>query len=78
MSVEKDINHLILKVTNTGSIEKELEKSEESTGVGLENLQERLKINFGETASFDISENNNWVTANITLPIEEIMIPNVL
>ena len=70
ISAKKDIDHLILKVINTGGIEKEPEKFEESTGVGLENLKERLKINFGEMASFEITENDNWVTAKVTLPLE--------
>ena len=70
VSAEKNTNHLILKITNTGGIEKEPEKFEESTGVGLENLKERLKINFGKMASFEITENDNWVTAKVALPLD--------
>ncbi len=43
---------------------------DESTGIGLENLEKRLKINFGEKATFNISEKDKWITAMVVLPLE--------
>jgi two-component system, LytTR family, sensor kinase len=70
VSGEKNNNNLILKVMNMGSINQEPDFLDESTGIGLENLAKRLKINFGEKATFTISEKDKWVTAMVVLPLE--------
>ncbi len=67
---EKKHNNLILQVMNTGSFKHESDFVEESTGIGLDNLIKRLKINFGEKGKFNICEENQWVTATIVLPME--------
>lgn len=53
--------HLIVK--NTGSIS----QNENSTKIGLKNIQERLKLLFDDKASFTLSEENNEVTATIII-----------
>jgi hypothetical protein len=70
ISAEKGDKNLILKVSNTGNLKPSLDVSNENTGIGLENLRKRLKINFGEKATFEIQELNNLVTAIILLPLE--------
>ena len=69
---EKTNSDLILKVINTGSLINNSGYSEDNTsiGIGLENLKRRLKINFGENAKFIIEDQNGWVTAMISLPLE--------
>jgi LytS/YehU family sensor histidine kinase len=69
-TVEKVDKNLILKVSNTGNLKSSLDFSKENTGIGLENLRKRLKINFGEKATFEIQELNNLVTAIISIPLE--------
>ena len=69
---EKTSSDLFLKVINTGSLINIGGDSEDktSTGIGLENLKRRLKINFGENAKFNIEDQNGWVTAMISLPLD--------
>jgi LytS/YehU family sensor histidine kinase len=69
-TVEKVDKNLILKVSNTGNLKSSLDFSKENTGIGLENLRKRLKINFGEKATFEIQDLNNLVTAIISIPLE--------
>jgi two-component system, LytTR family, sensor kinase len=70
VSGEKNNNNLMLKVMNIGSLNQEPDFLDESTGIGLENLAKRLKINFGEKATFNISEKDKWITAMVVLPLE--------
>ena len=52
-----------LVVKNTGSIS----QNENSTKIGLKNIEERLKLLFDDKASFKLSEENNEVTAEIII-----------
>ena len=70
VSGEKNNNGLTLKVMNVGSLNQEPDFLDESTGIGLDNLAKRLKINFSEKASFNISEKDGWITAEVGLPVE--------
>ena len=70
VSGEKNDNGLMLKVINKGSLNQEPDFLDESTGIGLDNLAKRLKINFSEKASFKISEKDGWITAEVGLPVE--------
>ena len=56
-------NNLHLIVKNTGSIS----QNENSTKIGLKNIEERLKLLFDDKASFKLSEENNEVTAEIII-----------
>lgn len=67
---EKQGSNLNLKVVNTGSLNDNVDYSQENTSIGLENLRERLKINFGGQAKFDIEGLNGFVVATILLPVE--------
>lgn len=78
--IEKRRNHqdfsheknqdLTLKVINSGNLINDASYSEDKTSIGLENLRKRLKINFGEKATFDIEGKDGLVTATIVLPLE--------
>lgn len=72
ISAEKNNTDLILKVMNIGSLNQEPDFLAEGAGIGLENLAKRLKINFGEKASFKIFEIDKWVTAMVVLPLESL------
>ena len=39
-------------------------------GVGLRNLEARLKLAYGERASFRLRDEGEWVVADLTLPLE--------
>jgi two-component sensor histidine kinase len=70
ITAEKQGNNLNLKVINSGTLNINSDYSDENASIGLENLEKRLKINFGETARFDIEGRNGFVTATILLPLE--------
>ena len=70
ITAQKVEKKLILKVSNPGNLKPSLDYTNENTGIGLENLRKRLKINFGEKATFTIQEQNNLVMAVIVLPSE--------
>jgi sensor histidine kinase YesM len=56
---------LQLTVTNTGK----LSISENSTKLGLKNIQERLRLVYGPKASFSLQEVNEEVVATIKIPM---------
>ena len=58
-------NYLRIKVANTGV----LRQSEDSTHLGLKNIKKRLKLLYGETASFHLNEIENQVIATINIPV---------
>ena len=70
VTAEKQGNNLNLKVINSGTLNLNTDYSDENASIGLENLEKRLKINFGETAKFNIEGRNGLVTATIILPLE--------
>jgi two-component system LytT family sensor kinase len=67
---ERNQTHLLLEVINEGTLRKSGHLLEENTGIGIENLQKRLKINFGEKASFNIAEQEGLVIASLGFPLE--------
>ena len=59
-------NNVIIKVQNPGKL-----ASSKSKGVGLKNLQERLKLQYKNNAAFHLIEiADNLVEAQITLPLQ--------
>lgn len=65
-----DKNNLQIIVKNTGKIS----QSEDSTKIGLQNIEERLKLLYDENATFKLSESNDEVTAKISISSENINI----
>ncbi|WP_027383455.1 sensor histidine kinase [Epilithonimonas caeni] len=58
-----DKNDLQIIVKNTGKIS----QIEGSTKIGLQNIEERLKLLYDENATFKLSENNDEVIAEISI-----------
>jgi len=56
---------LVIQVSNTG----QWKDPGERKGVGLENIQRRLKLLYGEKASFQIEKGENAVGVRIELPV---------
>ncbi len=71
VSGERNNYELILKVMNIGSLHRNPRFLDKSTGVGLSNLEKRLRLNFDEKAKFAIFEKDNWVIATVVLPLGE-------
>ena len=67
---EKNKTHLLLKVMNEGTLKGSTNSIIENTGIGIENLQKRMKFNFGEKANFKLDEENHIVTASLSFPLE--------
>ncbi len=62
---EKNNEDLIIKVINTGS----LQIAKDSTQLGLKNIKQRLKLLYGNEASFFIKEVDDEVVATINIPL---------
>lgn len=67
ISIQLNNEHsaLIIAVSNPGS----LKSVEESGGLGIKNLNERLQLQYKGEAHFTISEANDTVTASIKIPV---------
>lgn len=67
IKVFKEDGHVVLLVTNTGTL-----KTVSDLGVGIQNIQKRLDLQFGEDAKFLIREINENVEAKIIFRYEGI------
>lgn len=65
LKINKENTDLHIQVNNSG----QLSKQKGTTQLGLKNIQRRLQLIYGESASFSISEVENEVIATIVLPI---------
>lgn len=57
--------HLCIDVTNSGK----LKMDKDSTQLGLKNIKQRLRLLYGDKASFQLSELENEVLASIKIPL---------
>ncbi|MFC0518976.1 sensor histidine kinase [Mucilaginibacter angelicae] len=65
IQLNNEHNSLIISVSNPGR----LKPVEESSGLGIKNLNERLQLQYKGEAHFTISEVNDMVTASIKIPL---------
>lgn len=56
---------LSIKVVNSGK----LKPTKDTTQLGVKNIRQRLELLYGETATFNLFENNNQVVAFIKIPL---------
>jgi LytS/YehU family sensor histidine kinase len=71
IEIQSNVEHsiLILKIRNSGQLVDTPPKRGERKGVGLINTKERLKLIYGEAASFRIyNENNKFVVTEVIIP----------
>jgi len=71
IQIQSDVKDSILsiKIRNSGQLSTEKKKSKTRTGVGLVNTKERLKLIFGDTATFNIyNENDKFVVTEVKIP----------
>ncbi len=65
LAIKKTNDQLHIRVSNTGK----LKMVKDSTQVGLENIKQRLKLLYGETAIFTLIEEHGEVLADIKIPL---------
>lgn len=65
LKIKKENTDLLIQVKNTGN----LSQQTGTTQLGLKNIQRRLQLIYGESATFSLNEVENEVIAKITLPI---------
>jgi len=65
LSTSIENNQLQIKLTNSGT----LQKSVKGTQLGIKNIKNRLKLQYGEAASFKLLEIENHVIATIKIPL---------
>lgn len=61
--------NFVFGIKNTGSLIKHNSDKNKRQGVGLENLTRRLELNYGIKDTFKISELNNVVTSQVSIPM---------
>ncbi|RNC89254.1 MAG: histidine kinase [Allomuricauda sp.] len=65
LNIHKNQKNLDIKVKNTG----QLKIDKDSTQLGIKNIKQRLKLLYGDTSSFSLTEVNNEVVATIKIPL---------
>ena len=65
LKAERVEDLLKIEVQNTGK----LQIAKNSTQLGLKNIKQRLKLLYGEKAFFQLKEEDNFVFANINIPL---------
>lgn len=68
LSLSKEQRFMIIRVENPGVLELNKKKSY-STGLGLMNIKNRLKLLYGDRASFSIRDIDNKVISKVTIPL---------
>lgn len=66
LQTEKNNENLMIRVSNTGK----LMIAENSTQLGLRNIRQRLRLLYGNNASFSLTEKDNEVVATINIPLK--------
>ena len=66
LKVAKDNENLFINVANTGK----LKIAKDSTQLGLKNIRQRLRLLYGQKASFSLQEIEGEVVASIKIPLE--------
>lgn len=59
-------DRLVVRVANRGVLQPE--RGSRGYGIGTSNLRERLRYQFGNSASFRLTDDHGWVTAEVDLP----------
>lgn len=67
LSICKQGTDIEIEVGNSGVIVSD----PNSTKVGIDNIKKRLHLLYGDDASFSLNEKDNWVVAQIILPIDQ-------
>ncbi len=63
-------NVLTFGIKNTGTLTSNPAEPKTRKGIGIENLNKRLLINYGITNGFSITSEDNIVTAQVTIPFK--------
>ncbi|HOY23831.1 MAG TPA: histidine kinase, partial [Cellvibrio sp.] len=66
--ITRSTKHLLCQVINSGSLL--TESASKGFGVGIKNVTERLALLYENNASFNLAQEDQEVTAEITLPLE--------
>jgi sensor histidine kinase YesM len=66
ISVNQEDNSLVLEVSNTGKLKKNL-----GNGIGLRNATERIRILFDSEPDLELAQQGNMVRSRLKLPIEK-------
>jgi LytS/YehU family sensor histidine kinase len=70
VSVRRERASLLFEVANTGTLARPANALlPAGPGIGLRNVQERLRALFPERHRFELTESDGWVTARIQLPL---------
>ena len=65
LNLKNELNNLIIEVINSGK----LNLRSDSTKLGLQNIKQRLSLQYNNNATFNLKEENNCVIATIQIPL---------
>ncbi len=73
LTITRNEHNIAISVINSGTLTDKVayNNQQKSTGLGIKNIKQRLKLLFNEQASFHISENNGLVKAEVNYPLEK-------
>lgn len=66
ISVDKEGKNLVLEVSNTGKLKKNL-----GSGIGLKNATDRIRILFDSEPDLELTQQGNMVRSRLKLPLEK-------
>lgn len=66
---------LVIEIANSGAWITPGTGTSPSTGIGLENLRERLRRYYPDTHEFTVTHADNWVRATLRLPLDSAAFP---
>jgi LytS/YehU family sensor histidine kinase len=65
LNIKNELNNLIIEVINSGK----LKLRSDSTKLGIQNIKQRLSLQYNNNATFNLKEKNNCVIATIQIPL---------
>jgi len=72
LTITRRNKNIVIYVVNPGNLTQKtaINAQQKSTGLGIKNIKQRLDLLFNKQASFDLSEHNGVVKAEVTFPLE--------
>jgi sensor histidine kinase YesM len=73
LTISRCKHNIIIDVVNPGDLKQKfaINEQQRSTGLGIKNIKQRLNLLFNEQASFNLSEDNGVVKAEVIFPLKK-------
>jgi LytS/YehU family sensor histidine kinase len=73
LTITRSKHNIVIYVVNPGNLTQKvaINEQQKSTGLGIKNIKQRLNLLFNEQASFNLSEDNGMVKAEVIFPLKK-------